>query len=196
MNTSEWITTEQLKSRFGVEDFELLQSINEERLRPYNKALKKLYRDKANFIHWVTVDREEAENKNADLMHRKHIQEDQRAKRGIGFFRIIEPNYTALEDCIFKIDEVSEIWNEKETKSDGKNLSAHAILKQPVFQETMIALKELLFYLDETRKTKKPKRADAEDLFVNHDGLTEEIFRKVWETIPQSFKRKWGERDR
>ena len=78
-------------------------------------------------------------------------------------------------------------------KSRTKSMTCNAILKEPVFQETMDAIKDILAYCETNRPG---KTTEAYDLFCRkYKRLTKRIFESIWQTIPPQMKRKQGQKD-
>ena len=108
MTESEWITTNQLKVKCGVEDFQIMVAVKERRLVVYNSSLIKINE------HQVMSDRKEADRMN-DLaigIGKKHFEDPQNPKYYPTW------HYYVLADCLFKKDAVQKIWNK--TKSEPR----------------------------------------------------------------------------
>lgn len=181
---SDFITTEKVRNQFGIDDFEIIEAIEEKDLIAYTKKRKGL-----NPL-LVTVNRSEAESKNKQSAE----IETKRRKENPRHITILHPPYTAIEDCIFETENVKKIWNEIDNKPIGKELSCNAMVKQKVFRDTMKAMKDVLLFYE---KNQPAKRQEAMELLERkYPKLTEPIYRELLKAIPASLKRKLGQRDR
>jgi len=180
MDSVEWVTTEQIKKRFGVEDFEIFDAI-EKGLKAYNIKKKEVPKQ------WIAVDRDQARQWN----EQSRIRMEQKSKRSGLPPIFLGGNFLALCDCIFKEDGVFNLWDEK--PENFKSLSANALLKQPVFKKAMEAMADVLLYCEENKPAKRDK---AMDIVTGDHKLPENVYREIWRVIPDSMKRAAGDRDR
>ncbi len=186
MITAEWITFEQLKNRCNVEDFEILKEINDDRLHAFDKKMNEVISKN------VAIDKQEADRLNQNSYDDSNII-DSRSPIIRKSLRWFFPPYIALTDCIFKTNEVFNIWNDKEKQSDVKVLTCNSILKQPIFNEVLNAMHTLLVYCE---KNRPGKRDEAWDICSSkHKTITKAMFESIWREIPKTMRRNNGQKD-
>ncbi len=164
---------------YDVEDFELLQKINSKEVQAYTKKLKPLD------YSLVTIDRKEADRENRFRSEMKIERSKRRCYAGIN-----SQPFSALEDCLFKREDIDQLWSKKGVESqDSLNASQkrhYGQLRemQKKFKDALSATVKALLYCQEQRKRGLApiKTADFEAYMDEHHGQLPNTYKEAIRT--------------